>query len=529
MKVIKVELTMLKNKILLSFFTCFFFNNTTFPQTVCWKERPKWDSVEMLGSKLLRVEQSGKWGVIRLDGSKIVPCEYAEITNMREGKCLVLNDNGRIVSLLDDEGNSFPIDRIWFVDRHFPYYSNNRLAVYDPQGHWGFLDQSGKVVIEPNNGFLRAYPFFYELAAVQYSDLSWGFIYSNGNPLTYEKSKFRDGYKRINFVSSYTKIEGIPVALIRLNETMYMIDQYGNSSSQFFPKKGLPLNIKTLTPDVPISSDDVSFIFNEYWEIKSIVNDNKEYLGTTCVGLQEFDFPTIDNVTIDSDRRIVVGEMKICPQFQEIVPLPSNIILVKKEGKWGLITFDLEQKMSTISFEKVSFNRSNQSSKRNIECTLSNTTEKTKAYIIDESDNKNVIDVVDGRFSVPANYINKDNIIRVGLVIDSIYLEPSNLPISTSSLQKPDNNLSKKERIKVKLINAERFASFEISSNRSDWDKCWIIINNGNKQHAKMNGTRYVSGELNFNGQNKLNIPIKILDGSGHIIYNKSFLVEKKQ
>lgn len=317
------------------FVVCYLYCFTAHSQIVRWQEKPRWDSIEMLNNQLLRVEQSGKWGVVGLDGSQIVPCENSIITDICEGRFLVLNEKGKIISLLSEKGNSFPIERDWFVDTNFPYFSNDRLAVHDLQGRWGFLNQSGKVAIEPNNDFICAFPFFYDLSAVQYNDKekSWGYIYLDGSPLKYENSKISNGYKDIKFASSYTNIEGTPAALVRLKETLYMIDQYGNILNHILPKKGLPINILNLTPDIPFSFGDISFVFNVIGEITSLKKENKEYVKSSYRNTKEFLFPLVDNITIDNEQRIIIGELKISPQFQDIVPLSSSHILTPVRDK----------------------------------------------------------------------------------------------------------------------------------------------------------------------------------------------------
>ena len=67
------------SKVILSFVCCLYCF-TAHSQTVRWQEKPQWDTIEMLNNQLLRVEQSGKWGVIGLDGYQIVPCDNSIIT-----------------------------------------------------------------------------------------------------------------------------------------------------------------------------------------------------------------------------------------------------------------------------------------------------------------------------------------------------------------------------------------------------------------------------------------------------------------
>lgn len=508
------------SKVLLSVVCCLYCF-TAHSQTVRWQEKPQWDTIEMLNNQLLRVGQSGKWGVIGLDGSQIVPCDNSIITDICEGRFLVLNEKGKIISLRSEEGNSFPIERDWFVDINFPYFSNNRLAVHDSQGRWGFLNISGKIAIEPNNDFICAFPFFYDLSAVQYNDKekSWGYIYLDGSPLKYENSKISNGYKDIKFASSYTNIEGTPAALVRLKETLYMIDQYGNILNQVLPKKGLPINILKLTPDIPVSSGDISFVFNAYGEITSLKKENKEYVKSSLRKTKEFMFPIVDNITIDNEQRIIVGELTISPQFQEIVPLSSSHILVKKEGKWGLLNIDRNQ--DAVKIDERPINR-----RRNIEFSIINGNDKTKAFYIDASGERKYLDIAESKISVPITLIGKEKKVTVGLEIDNILLEPTmlsaNISYSNNSTLNTalSQNNSKRTIIKTKTekINDGSAAVFSLETTRDDYKSLIVEINGISQKWGNSKLVTHRSSAISFRGRKDVSISVKVKDGSGKIV-----------
>ena len=503
------------------------FVQTSSSQCVRWQEEPKWDSTRMLGSKLLCVEQSGKWGVVSFDGTQIIPCDYAKITELREGRFLVVNENNKIISLHNENGNSFPINKDCFVDNYSPYFFNNRLAIHDSQNHWGYLDKSGKIVIELNNEFAYACPFSNNLAAVQYNDKnkSWGYIYSDGSPLKYENSKISNGYKDISFASSFTEIDGSPVALIRLYGTLFMIDQYGNILSHILPKKGVPINVLHITPNVPVSSGIYTFVFNEKGEISSLKKSSEEYNNKNITTIQSA-FPTIETVLIDNDEIINVGKIKISSQFQDVIPLTTNYILVKKEGKWGILFVDSNLEMPNLIIESQS---NHQAYRKTILLRITNTTDKTKIYAFDTTGNRHNIDIIDGKVSIPTEFVNKEKKMRLCFEIDGILLEPYdfsvNIPEKKTNNPSPNND---KKLIKVELISSKKMAVFKIQVNRNDWKDCRIIINNGERQRVYSKGEEiYKSGILNFNNRSTLNIPVKIEDASGRIIYNRLFEVKK--
>ena len=75
-------------------------------QTVTWKCSPCWESAEVFGDDMLKVKQSGKWGVVSFAQSEIVPCEYTWITDICEEHFLILDENNKIISLRDSKCNT---------------------------------------------------------------------------------------------------------------------------------------------------------------------------------------------------------------------------------------------------------------------------------------------------------------------------------------------------------------------------------------------------------------------------------------
>lgn len=522
------------NKLLFVIFSSLMYSFPAFSQTIEWKEKPKWDSVGMLGNSLLRVELSGKWGVVGLDGTLIVPCENAMITNVVEGRFLVLNEKGKIISLISEAGNSFPIEQDWFVDTDYPYFSNERLAIHDSQGHWGFISLSGKVVIKPNNDYIRAYPFFYDLSVVQYNDKkkSWGYIYSDGSPLKFENKKLSDGYNKITYASSFTKIEGAPVALIRLYDTMYMIDQFGNILSHIL-KTPVPINILNISPGFPISSDNYSFVFNKVGEIVSLKKDTVEYTSLKKDGSETVGYPTINNIVIDKAHRIIVDELTLSSQFQEIVPLSSNIILVKKENKWGLLNINRDQEAVRIDYEMQTNNKLNKNTKKNVEFILVNGNEKTKAYCIDDDGGRRYLEITEDRISVPISF-SKDKKITIGLEVDGVLLEP--ITVSTNSISSsPIGSYSPSSPIvkggidvilMTEKIDDGNRAVFNIKTKRNDYKDLKVII--GGKEYGLSKKEQTFSAQISFKGKKEVRISVIVKHKTGLTVYNKQFSILRK-
>ena len=503
------------------FFAVFcLYANFTFSQVVSWQEIPKWDSVSMLSNNLLCVEQSGKWGVISLDGTQIVPCENTKVTEVCEGRFLVINDNNELISLHKENGQSFPIEKGWFVDKNFSYFINNYLAIHNSQMHWGFLNLSGKVAIELNNDYIYAYPFFYNLAAVRYNDKtkSWGYIYPDGRPLKFESSKISNGYKYISFASSFTKMsDGNIVALIRLYDSLYMIDQKGNIVSHIIPKNGVPIKTLDIVPGEPVLSGIFSFEFNETGEIVSLKKGYTEYTSHCKKFKGNISFPTVNSVTIDSLQRIIVDKVIISSQFQKIIPLSSKAILVKMAEKWGLLNIVRDQDAVSIQKEK-------QTNSEWATFEIINGDAKTTAYYVDATGERKYLKI-DENNKVYVQIKKENKEVRIGLETDGIRLEPLSFSVN---MEPPLQDV--KGWIKViqpiDHINDGSKAVFILETTRSDCDNLiveidGVVIHRGVSKKKK----NCISAPIMFKGRKEAKVNVRVKNGTGQTVYKKQFRV----
>lgn len=419
------------NKVFL-FLLCLTMSETIVSQTVNWKTSPCWDSVDILCHNMLRVEKSGKWGIVSFSGAQLFPFENAKITDICEGRFLLLGENNRIIFIVDENGNLFPLkdkkgkllaDDL-FVDPAWPFFSEGMLAVRNSEGKWGFLNTSGQLVIKCEN--LKAYPFRYGQAAVKINKYNWGYIDKGGHALPKDRGL---GTSQREFISSYTKIGMRPMSIVCTKEKMRLIDVAGNIQDDIVPKDGISYTyLSENDSTITYSIDDFSIVFNNRGEISEIRVDKKHY---HC---EPKEYPQKSNmsfspagVKFDQKGRIQIDSLIICPQFQEVIPLTNDIILVKKENKWGMLEINRNN-------ETVKFNLSKPFLKRqttDLEFGLSTTNkmEKMKAYIC-EQDGLTFFDITDGKFTVPIKHLDKNNQITIGLEENGVLLEPVVLSIS---------------------------------------------------------------------------------------------------
>lgn len=127
---------------------------------------------------LSAVCQGGTWKLVDLTGNKAVDQEFSEIPLYGNGAYCY---DGLFSAAVNGAWNLYQTDgtAVWkdFSARELDVYLGSFVAYQDNSGLWGFLDQKGKIVIEPQ--YEQAKSFSGGLAAVFNGD-QWGFINENG-------------------------------------------------------------------------------------------------------------------------------------------------------------------------------------------------------------------------------------------------------------------------------------------------------------------------------------------------------------
>lgn len=313
--------------------------NLASAQTLLWNKKPQWESVEMLGEKLVRVTMSGNQGVLQLSGKQIIPCSFSNITEISNRRFLVLDPDNKIVSIWDDEGHQVPIQGDYYVDASWPFFSDGLLAVRnkmlsDRSGAWGYIDLSGALTIPFKFGI--AFPFIFGKAAVCYKkDGAWVHIGIDGRPILLKNQKLRT--KDIKQVSSFTQIKDRQLALVCIDDYMYLIDPSGEVvPTDIIGRDGQPLYGAGLGPR--IIAGPFMIHFNDIGEISSIKKGEVVYNFEGKTRPKESSYPTVDNINVSANMSFIIGELSVAPQFENVIPISSDAILVEENLKWGLIS-----------------------------------------------------------------------------------------------------------------------------------------------------------------------------------------------
>ena len=223
------------------------------------------------------VRSSDKFGYIDVKGSYIINPQYKYASNFSEGLAIVVPENGKI-RYIDKEGEI----KIELKDADFAGNFHNGLAKYKLNGKWGFIDKSGKTIINPQ--YDNVFDFTENLAAISIKndneETLWGFIDITGktvvNPQFKNVQPFSNG---LACVSIDSKQFGY------IDKTgKYIINPQFEEATNFF-------------------GNVAAFKQGNFWGL------------------------------IDKSGKIVVN-----PQFDYILLPPSNnLIAVLSDDKWGYI------------------------------------------------------------------------------------------------------------------------------------------------------------------------------------------------
>ena len=151
-------------------------------QSMDWLCRPgEYSDIQYMGCDLFKVKSAqGKWGIMHADGNLLIDTSFDSITGFKENRALILDNRGkRLQGIVDPSGHlikDFSKENI-SVSR-YPYFKEGRLVAFTKDGLYGYLNELGLFVIEPQ--FYFAAPFQNGIAAVQYANTDYGLINKAG-------------------------------------------------------------------------------------------------------------------------------------------------------------------------------------------------------------------------------------------------------------------------------------------------------------------------------------------------------------
>ncbi|MEO0132353.1 MAG: WG repeat-containing protein [candidate division WOR-3 bacterium] len=202
----------------------------------------------------------------------------------------------------------------------------NRFIIKNDKGQYGFINDSGEVVIPPK--FKNAKDFSEGLAAIKYV-MSWGYIDTAGEVVIrcqYEEaSDFNGGFAKVKF-GEESDSKDISSLIAKFSK-IFTSDEYEYA---LINKKG----------DVIVPAKTYNYIANkglfaslsEYYSGRDLSVDNKIFNnGLAYVG-KKIKEDTIKYGFIDQTGKLVIDCI-----YEDVHSFQNGLARVMKNGKWGII------------------------------------------------------------------------------------------------------------------------------------------------------------------------------------------------
>lgn len=321
-------------------------------QVAKWVIKPEYDGIEVVSNGVLKLENSGDFGLSKYNGQTIVNCEYDAIAPFKDGFAVLVKD-GFAVASVDTKGRIVEFPRGLAIDMDYPYYSEGLLAV-KKDGKWGYLNEDGQFVIDCK--YRSALPFFDGLAAVSDAD-GYFFHITKNNQVSFLRDGFNDD--DLMFVTSFTKSTGKDYISIVVNSrgNAYSRNAYGAKTNDLVLS-----NVKFDFKSRLIYSKLYTLKFDAAWRLLEII-DNKTKRNKKIGEINDLDSvrPSLDNTMLSAYKDangkegLKYNNRACLPgQFDLSIILNSTHAVVSLGGRYGLVNIRPEESFS-FEFDNTMF------------------------------------------------------------------------------------------------------------------------------------------------------------------------------
>lgn len=308
-------------------------------QVAVWQIRPSYDSVDVLTENLLKVEKNGRYGLCDYNGNSIVDCLYDDFPHFKDGYALLMQD-GLVRGNVSVSGKVNRFENAYQIDMNYPYYSEGLLAVKN-KGRWGYVDTEGNNVI--GFKYRNALPFMKGLASV--SDAEGNFMHINkSGRISLLGSGFNDD--DLKFATSFITDDKGETFSIVVNSRWraYKRDVNGKKMGSF---ELTDINVDT--KQRIIKSGKYALYFDPAWRLLRLEVQGKSQKEYEIIDHfyprylpEQSIFKSIKN---PSGMYGVKVNDKIClvEQFESVLPLDRENVLVSSDGLYGLLKICLDE------------------------------------------------------------------------------------------------------------------------------------------------------------------------------------------
>ena len=145
--------------------------SSAWSQAIRWEMTPRrYASIERYGLGLFQVKSTdGKIGLIRSDGTELLPPSADQISPFYEHRAVALRKEGGrylILGVLNDDGSFHRFSTPYYIIKHQIFFSEGLMTVVDGNGRHGYIDDLGGPVLGFDGKWTEIAPFSEGIAAV---------------------------------------------------------------------------------------------------------------------------------------------------------------------------------------------------------------------------------------------------------------------------------------------------------------------------------------------------------------------------
>ncbi len=152
-------------------------------------------------SHLFPIQTGNQWGLINKNGDLVIPPKWSYIDRYSHQRAMFKDSNGKFGFLNEDGQVAVPAE----YDEAVRF--SDGLAAVRVRDKWGYIDLSGKMVIEPQfiavDSFFEGFAFIVKTKSLFISEQRGGFIDKSGRWITSDNlwrgARFHNGIAIVNF------------------------------------------------------------------------------------------------------------------------------------------------------------------------------------------------------------------------------------------------------------------------------------------------------------------------------------------
>lgn len=310
----------------------------SYGQSARWLVKLEYENICPFSDGIAIVQSNGKFGYIDINGNEILPPNYENVYDFKEGVGVISSINDEVKYIADRHGNLKKVMPGFSLNPQFPYFSNGLLLVKNEEGKHGYLNKTGKLVIDCK--FSWAHPFCEGRSAVslnKYAIGQWAYIGTDGRVLINTENNFQwassfQDDKAVVIIKNklaYINRDGKVLKNEELPKLTSLLERYDSFLGIIKCKEGQVFFREDVVMDKLVVNGDTTFFHKTVEEKKTALLD--VYADNNKFGFR-------------------INGKKLPAQFDNIKWHDNERAIVQSNGKQGLLELS-QNDMLAVSFK----------------------------------------------------------------------------------------------------------------------------------------------------------------------------------